>query len=314
MKMGFATMATASLMLSSLGALAQSNRIYVELDGQKVPFRTVQPIQEGRETLVPLRPIFTKLGGQMLWERDTNSISLMGKNNFSARIYPGKNVVQADGNNIDLDTAPRIIRGQTMVPIEFFQRVLGLYTQENLGTGAIALQTGKEGVDNQVRVTRSATRNRTRRYSRADIEAYNRNRLLADANYYAYLHQQDFNRYLNQRAAWEQGYRNYLGGNINYLGNVAVVGPFQGVVVTPQGPYSVYLYNQDFMNYMTNRALWQRNYQAYLDMINQNNGAFPNETLTNEANWQNYLQARDALIQQQNNRQNNPAPRNNAPR
>jgi hypothetical protein len=265
-------------------------------------------MQEGRGTLIPLRPILAQAGAQMFWERDTNTISVVGKNKVSARIYPGRNTVQTGGNEITLDAAPRIVRGQTLVPVDFFQKVFGMYTQEDLATGAVTLQTQQQPGDNQVRVLRRSPISRARALRRADIEAYNRNRILANANYTAYLQQLDYQRYLNERAAWERAYQNYLnsvpaanGG----FGGYAVVPKFNPAVantVAPTvSPYVLFLYNQDFTQYMTNPVIWQSNYQAYLNMLNQNNGAFPNDALIREQNWQNYLQAREALIQQLQN-------------
>src|SRR5690349_8779254 len=88
---------TAALALTASSAFAQSNRIQVAFNGQRVAFRNVQPMQEGRGTLVPLRPILAQTGAKMFWERDTNTISVLGKNKVSARIYPGRNTVQTGG-------------------------------------------------------------------------------------------------------------------------------------------------------------------------------------------------------------------------
>jgi hypothetical protein len=85
----------ATLSLASLGALAQSNRTNVELNGRRIALRTVQPMQAGRDKLIPLRPLIARMGGRIQWERDTNTIVVSTKNERSARIYPGKNFVQA---------------------------------------------------------------------------------------------------------------------------------------------------------------------------------------------------------------------------
>jgi len=317
MKLSLWITATA-LALSAPCTFAQSSRIQVALDGQRVAFGTVQPMQAGRGTLIPLRPLLTKTGKQIRWEKETNTISIFSDNDtVSVKVFPDKNFVLAGNNNITLDTAPRIVRGQIMVPVEFFQKALGMYTQENLATGAVTLQTQMPVGDNQVRVMRSSPISRARARRRADIEAYNRNRTLANANYNWYLQQQDYNRYLNERAAWERNYRNYLnsvpGPNGGFGGYAVVptINPSVSNTVAPTvSPYVMYLYNRDFDQFMGNRPIWQTNYQAYLNMLNQNNGVFPNDVLTNEINWQNYLQAREALIQQL---QNNPQP-NNPPR
>src|SRR5688572_770145 len=145
---------TAALALTASSVFAQSNRIQVAFNGQRVAFRNIQPMQEGQGTLVPLRPILTQAGAKMFWERDTNTISVVGRNRVSARIFPGRNTVQTGANEITLDAAPRIVRGHTLVPVDFFQKVFGMYTQEDLATGAVTLQTQQQAGDNQVRVLR----------------------------------------------------------------------------------------------------------------------------------------------------------------
>jgi hypothetical protein len=281
----------------SAGATAQSNNITVRLNGERIVFNGVRPRWEGSTALIPLRPVLQHLGGRVSWERDNGTIWAT-LNNTPIRIYPDKGYALANDRNISLATAPQIINGQTLVPLQFFQEALGMNTQENLETGAIRIDTTAAPGDNQVRVLRRSPGNRISAARRANLDAYNRNRILTNRNYSWYLQQQDYNRYLNERAAWERAYRNYL--------NSAATpgGVFTGYSTVPTfGPSVLYLYGQDFNLYMANRANWLANYQAYLNLLNQNNGVFPNEALVNEANWQSYLQAREALIQEL---QNNP--------
>jgi hypothetical protein len=296
----------AGLALMSPGANAQSNNITVRLNGERIAFSGVRPRWEGREVLIPLRPILQRLGGRVGWEPANGTIWATMNNNVPIRIYPSKGYALVNDRNISLSTAPQIINGQTLVPLQFFQDALGMDTQENLETGTILLVTPTAPGDNQVKVLRRSPGNRFRNARRADIEAYNRNRILANANYNAYLQQQDYNRYLNERAAWERAYRNYLK---NVPGPAGVFGGYTvAPTVSPTiTPYVMFLYNQDFNMFMADRSLWQSNYQAYLNMLNQNNGVFPNDALAREANWLNYLQAREALIEQL---QNDPLPEN----
>src|SRR5687767_5823886 len=112
------TITAAVLAFTSLGALAQSNRTNVEVNGRRIALRTVQPSQTGSARLIPLRPLLARIGGRIQWERNTNTIVVSTKNTRSARIFPGKNFVQANGNNIPLDAAPQIVNGQTMVPVD----------------------------------------------------------------------------------------------------------------------------------------------------------------------------------------------------
>jgi len=296
----------AGLSLSSLNATAQSNNLTVRLNGERIAFGDIRPHREGSNALIPLRPILQRMGGKVSWEQDSHTVWVSLNNNMHIRIYPSKGYALANDRNIQLTPAPQIINGQTLVPLQFFQDALGMDTQDNLQTGAILLATSVTPGDNQLRVMRRTTGNRIQNRRRADLDAYNRNRILSNANYNWYLQQQDYQRYLNEKAAWEQSYQNYL--NTSPAAN----GVFQGYTTAPAISSNVLvLYNQDFNLFTTNRALWQRNYQAYLDMLNQNNGAFPVDTLTNEVNWANYLEARNALIQQLQNNQNN---RNNPPR
>lgn len=296
--------AAAALAISSLSVGAQSNRVTVHVNGEPITFNNILPRRAATGALIPLRPVIDRLGGQVRWEPENRTIWVSMQNDYFVRVYPGETFVQADGRNIPIDIAPRIVRGQTFVPAQFFQKALGIDTVENLSTGDVALQTRSPQGDNEVTALRSTT-NRAQTWRRQDMDAYNRDRIMANENYQWHLQQQDYNLYLNERLAWEQAYQNYLSilqaQNRNLLFGYLPSAP----------PYLTYLYGWDFHRYLVNRAAWQANYQAYLNMLAQNNGVFPNQTLINQADWQNYLKARENLIQQL---QNNPPAQNAPPR
>lgn len=299
MKPTLSAMTAAVMTLSSMGVLAQSNSMMVSVNGERIGFGAVQPRRAGNSALVPLRPIMDRLGGRVRWERDTGTIWVSMKNNYFIRLFPGKNFAQVDGRNIPLSEAPQILRGQTLVPIQFFQQALGVDTIENTVTGDVAFQTEMRRGSNRVRLQRSPGWQRLEKLRRADVDRYNRDRIMANENYQWYLQQQDYQRYLNEREAWEPAYRNYM-SSVPAPSQGMISGYVQGPSATP---YVTFLYGLDVNQYLLNRALWQTSYQNYLNMLEQNNRAFPNQALVNEANWQNYLQAREALIQQL---QNNP--------
>lgn len=294
MKTGFYAATLAALTMNLTGAFAQSNRINVNYNGQRVLFGNVSPVRMGEVTMIPLKPVLQKMGGQMKWEPSTGTVWVSMKNDFTSRIYPNKTLAHVNGNAITLDVAPRIINGQTMVPLQFFQRVLGVDTEENIATGAIVLQAGAQPAGNQeLIIRRRATPARLTNRRRTEIAAYNRNRILANANYNRYLQQLDYQRYIKDRAAWEQSYQNYLANA------QADYGVFQGYDTPPTlSPYEWYLYNQDFNAYTANRALWQRTYQNYMGVVVQNGNVL---AVPNLPDWQSYLQAREAMLQQYRN-------------
>jgi len=101
--------------------------ITVIVDGDYLIFEQPPVIVDG-STLVPMRTIFEKLGAEVLWSSNDQSVTAnrgvasvwLQINNSSARI---------NNQSQTLELAPRMVNGNTMVPLRFVSEALGCNVQ-----------------------------------------------------------------------------------------------------------------------------------------------------------------------------------------
>jgi DnaJ-class molecular chaperone with C-terminal Zn finger domain len=127
-----------SLLVTIFSQVAFSNNdIIVKINGKQLSFSDTSPIiQEGR-TLVPVRAIAEGLNAQVEWKADTSTVLIYRRNTYiklqidnKAMIYgsyitvSGQNQITS-AEAINLDVAPEIINGSTMVPFRAIVETLG---------------------------------------------------------------------------------------------------------------------------------------------------------------------------------------------
>ncbi len=101
------------------------NYIKVILNGNRIGFNQ-QPVIENGVTLVPMRTIFEELGMKVVWEADTKTITasdIHGQTDII--LVVNSNIADVNGKETELDVAPKIINGTTMVPLRFISESLG---------------------------------------------------------------------------------------------------------------------------------------------------------------------------------------------
>jgi len=103
--------------------LAGAAEIRVLLDGQLLPME-VKPRQEGRTVLVPLRDVLGALGAEMAWDGRNRSVNI-NRGRTSLALTIGSKTATINGARIQLDVAPRIVNGRTLVPLRFVSESLG---------------------------------------------------------------------------------------------------------------------------------------------------------------------------------------------
>ncbi|WP_179136094.1 stalk domain-containing protein [Paenibacillus sp. 32352] len=101
--------------------------ITVIVDGDYLIFEQPPVIVDG-STLVPMRTIFEKLGAEVLWNSNDQSVTA---NRGAASVWLQINNSSARINNQSqtLELAPRMINGNTMVPLRFVSEALGCNVQ-----------------------------------------------------------------------------------------------------------------------------------------------------------------------------------------
>ena len=104
--------------------IVEANRpIALTLNGRPLTTDVAPVIRNGR-TLVPFRVIFEALGAQVEWDERANTVAGYYGPSF-VLLQPGNTRAWRTGTEINLDVAPVIIQGRTMVPLRFVAESLG---------------------------------------------------------------------------------------------------------------------------------------------------------------------------------------------
>lgn len=102
----------------------QGPMFIVSLEDDIVEFEDVQPIIKDSRTLVPFRAILEKAGAKVDWNQEDKKVTaeLDGK---KIEMTIGQKKIMVDGKEVELDVAPMIKEGRTLIPLR------GIF--ENLG-------------------------------------------------------------------------------------------------------------------------------------------------------------------------------------
>lgn len=99
------------------------NDINVEINGKNIIFDVPPKIIGGR-TMVPVKVIFEELGATVNWDGKTQTITAQ-KNNISIIMKINDKVAYVNSAKIELDVAPTIVNGRTLVPVKFISESFG---------------------------------------------------------------------------------------------------------------------------------------------------------------------------------------------
>ena len=109
-------------MLTTFPVSADSN-LKVLVDGEEIQFDTSPVIKEGR-TLVPIRKTAETLGLTVEWDMYNRTVITKGKGT-TVVIKVGEKTAYQNGQAIQLDVAPTIIDGRTLIPLRSLSEVYG---------------------------------------------------------------------------------------------------------------------------------------------------------------------------------------------
>lgn len=93
-------------------------------DGEKIKFDQIPVIENGR-TLVPLRAIFEKLGADVNWDEETQTVTA-AKDGTMVSLTIDNTEASKNGETITLDTPAKVIGGRTLVPVRFIADCFGV--------------------------------------------------------------------------------------------------------------------------------------------------------------------------------------------
>ena len=103
---------------------ANNAEIRVLIDGNAVEFDVAPQIISGR-TLVPMRAIFEALGAEVEWDAATQTVIARTRWEQVVRLTVGSTEISIDGIAFQMDIAPIIQNGRTLVPARFVAQTLG---------------------------------------------------------------------------------------------------------------------------------------------------------------------------------------------
>ena len=97
--------------------------IGVVLDGMAVDF-DVAPLIQNNRTLVPFRAVAEALNINVRWDNDRRQV-IAGDDSGSVILTVDSPYAQVNKSVVEMDTAPIIIQGRTLVPLRFFAEAFG---------------------------------------------------------------------------------------------------------------------------------------------------------------------------------------------
>lgn len=85
----------------------------------------VKPVIENNRTLAPLRAVSEAFGADVLWEADTETITV-SKDETKIVMQIGEKKAYVNNEAVTIDAAPKIVNGRTLVPIRFIAEAFDL--------------------------------------------------------------------------------------------------------------------------------------------------------------------------------------------
>jgi len=110
------------LLFSTGNVMAQ--RLSVIVDGSRVHFEGMGPVQVEGHILVPVRGVLEKLGAEVAWMPDSQTVvASTGKMEIELHIRDTQ--AKVNGKMVEMDTPAQVLSGHTMVPLRFLSESLG---------------------------------------------------------------------------------------------------------------------------------------------------------------------------------------------
>ena len=96
----------------------------VYIGEEKVKFTDAYPYLKNSRTLVPLRAVFEKMGAEVLWDNDTETVTVK-KDNKTISMTVGINVIKVNGKDSEIDISPVLEDDRVYIPLRAFSESLG---------------------------------------------------------------------------------------------------------------------------------------------------------------------------------------------
>lgn len=142
-RVGLAIISLAVLSLAQ-AAPVQKSGLKVLVDGEAIVFSNGQPQSVAGRTLVPYRAIIEALGGAAEWNKELRKVTAR-KDNTTVELTIDEKIGRKNGAEIQMDVAPVIRNGSTLVPLRFVAESLDAKVNYDKGANTISINTGAGG-------------------------------------------------------------------------------------------------------------------------------------------------------------------------
>lgn len=96
------------------------------------------PVIVNERTLLPVRTVVEEMGGMVDWEADTRT-AVLNYGDKEIRLVIDSKTAYLNGSSTELDTAPEIINGRTMLPIRFIAESFGFAVEWDGDTQTVTI-------------------------------------------------------------------------------------------------------------------------------------------------------------------------------
>jgi hypothetical protein len=134
------------LFIASTANAATPQKVNVKIDGVIQTF-TQPAVIISSSVMVPMRPIFEKLGAKIKWNAGTQTVTAT-KEDISIKLIINKQSAYVNGKEVKLTVKPVILNGSTLVPLRFVSESLGGTVHWNNATKTATINTtgGASGI------------------------------------------------------------------------------------------------------------------------------------------------------------------------
>ena len=135
------TRAAFAVMAFQAVSLCAAQDLQVNMNGRALTFPDVQPsLMYSDNVMVPVRPVLEHMGGEVHWNPATKKVTanVNGKE-IELKIF--EPVATVDGKYIDLQNAPVMVEGRTLIPMRFLVDAFGAEVNWSETDKLLSIQT-----------------------------------------------------------------------------------------------------------------------------------------------------------------------------